>query len=105
MLFRQPPGTGNRLPESVCIVSPLCEINLYTQLLTAVEEKLRFLGGVPKTAHDILCAAYEQPCPMPNCEVQIPVGVSMQNLWFGYANHVFLPVALFTFVSRSYIYV
>jgi hypothetical protein len=80
--FHQPPGTGNRLPESVCILSPLCEIVLYSQLLNAVEEKLRFPGGTAKTAHDLLRSAYELPCPMPNCEVQIPFGVSLHYVFY-----------------------
>lgn len=63
-----PPGSGNRLPAALCIVSSIGEVCMYEQLLRAVTE--RYLMSTD-LAQDLLCSAYVCPCPLPNKEVHI----------------------------------
>jgi len=69
----QPSGTGNRLPQAVCVVTPLNDPMLYDQLLTATENRLQLVGT--DSAHDLLRTAYNSGCPQPNHEVNIRTAV------------------------------
>jgi len=80
MFVYQPPGSGNRLPEGLCVVSTLSEVVLYSQLLKAVEDRLQSSGAEPATAaHNLLRSVYELACPLPNSEVIIKNCVSLLN--------------------------
>lgn len=63
-----PPGEGRRLPEAICIISQIGEMNLYNQLLDKVKE-CRFMSRV--TAEEMIQVAYAREFPAPNFEAFI----------------------------------
>jgi len=72
-MFFQPPGKGARLPEAVCVVSPVGERMLYEQMLHEVE---RCRAVSAECANELLQSAYTRPFPVPDTEVYIQTVVS-----------------------------
>ena len=77
-LLFQPPGSGNRMPQALCVVSQLNDMMLYDQLLHAVENRLRTVDA--ESANDLLRTAYNSACPQPSHEINIRTAVCTRNI-------------------------
>lgn len=71
----QPPGSGTRLPEALCVVSIIGDSAFYGRLLDAVKES-RFTAM--KYAEEMLQMAYAKPFPQPDHEVYLRTVVSLR---------------------------
>ena len=78
MCTLQPPGTGNRLPEGLCVMSLFNEVAFYSQLLNAVEERMQLQSNGVAAAHELLRSAHDLAFPMPNSDVHVPIAVSFR---------------------------
>ena len=68
MFICQPPGTGNRLPVVLCIVSALDAYMFYKRLLDEIREKYEISMD---HAEILIQAAYATPLPDPGKEAWV----------------------------------